>query len=104
MANHLYRVRYDRKTRKESKVKTNVYSEGEFREFDLVASSEEEAIEIADRVHARQFADASIDGAEPVERNEGDVVVALGEEVPVDPINAHTNYKLQGVEVLRRNV
>lgn len=104
MANH-YRVTYRRKTRKESNVETNVYDEGHYREIDLIADTEEEAKEIAARVHRKQFATEQ----EGVARHEAQVeddgakVAPLWPEY-VDPINAHANYKLQGVEVLRRNV
>jgi hypothetical protein len=99
MAN-LYRVTYVRKTRKESKVKTNLYSEGHFRDVTMVADSEDEALAIAERTHERQFSE------EPavVVAEEGSVAVVVGQATPVDPINAHSNYKLQGIEVLRRNV
>lgn len=101
MARNIYRVRYERLPKSKSKVETNVYSEGHYREIDMVAESEEEAIAIADRVHAKQFSEAP----EGLELGDEDVAVGIGGEPQgVEPINAHTNYKLQGVTILAKNV
>lgn len=100
----VYRVTFVRKTRKESDVVSNQYSEGAFREITLVADSEKEAKEIAKRVQAKQFPTREEAIGKLLIQQEGlsakDANVQLGPDSYASPINAHTNYKLQGVVVL----
>lgn len=76
----IYEVRYDRDDKKAAKHRKGIsYSEGEYRTITMVADSEDEALEIAEKRLAKQYPEDVEHEGEP------------------RPDLAHVNYKLQGV-------
>ena len=101
MAEKMYEVTYVRKSAKESDVDSKVYSEGHWRKITMMASSEKEALKIAERRLAKQFPERVVvkdsESGDEVVLSEGSLVNGAH-----DPTSVHSNYKLQGVVVVEQ--